>query len=158
MNLLRKFLVSLAASNNKEITTTTTHDSTLNQIKKEIVNTLRKVVDVVSKYAGQGLPEQAKAAVRGFILALPSRWAVLNSSTTASPLSSPSLKPTNHHVQDTSIKLLNFGSESIEMINSVAHVFSDTIERAELWLSRLRVVGVAGNRAPSTATEHMDLN
>ncbi|CAO0795410.1 unnamed protein product [Mucor circinelloides] len=169
MNLLRKFLVSLA-SKSKEITPDE-NTTTVANIKKEIVDTLRKVVQVVSKYAGSGLPEQAKASVRGFILALPTRWAILNS-TTNSPTASPSMGPVTTH--ETSMKLLNFGGESVEMINSVAHVFSDTIERAELWLSRLRIVGVAGNRRslqPSTteassssspaaaaAPEQMDLN
>ncbi|KAI8640068.1 transcription factor Opi1-domain-containing protein [Parasitella parasitica] len=157
MNLLREFLVSLASKSNQ-----ITHDENttkVSNIKKEIVDTLRKVVQVVSKYAGSGLPEQAKASVRGFILALPTRWAILNS-TTNSPTASPSMGPVTAH--ETSMKLLNFGSESVEMINSVAHVFSDTIERAELWLNRLRVVGVAGNRRnlqPSESEpEQMDLN
>lgn len=165
MNLLKKFLVSLASNgNDSEETSLTTHDaSTLAQIKKEIVDTLRKVVDVISKYAGSGLPEQAKVAVRGFILALPTRWAILNSSTTASPAASPALHPVDSHIQETSVKLLNFGAESVEMIQSVSHVFSDTIDRAELWLNRLRVVGVAGGRTAKKEPvdqqpEQMDLN
>jgi hypothetical protein len=165
MNLLRTFLVSLTTkSNEKE--TSLTQSTTLANIKKEIVDTLRKVVDVISKYAGTGLPEQAKQAVRGFILALPTRWAILNSSTTASPAVSPAMKPTDSNVHETSVKLLHFGGESVEMINSVARVFSETIERAELWLNRLRVVGVAGGGSRSSTStcsnsnepEQMDLN
>lgn len=156
MNLLRTFLVSLASkpTNNQETAVIQDNASTtLAGIKKEIVDTLRKVVDVISKYAGTGLPEQAKQAVRGFILALPTRWAILNSSTTASPAVSPAMKPVDSTVHETSVKLLNFGGESVEMINSVAHVFSDTIDRAELWLNRLRVVGVAGGRSPSSSNK-----
>jgi hypothetical protein len=125
----------------------------LGQIKKEMVDTLRKVVDVVSKYAGTGLPEQAKASVRGFILALPSRWAILHSKPT-SPSASPALPPADSNLHDTSMRLMDFGGESVEMIRSVSLVFSDTIERAELWLSRLRVVGAGRNTEP----EQMDLN
>jgi hypothetical protein len=77
---------------------------------------------------------------------LPTRWANLNSGSTD---------------DETSIKLLTFGSESVEMIKSVALVFSDTIDRAELWLSRLRVVGVAGaqTRDPvkMSSTEQMEM-
>ncbi|KAI8354593.1 transcription factor Opi1-domain-containing protein [Choanephora cucurbitarum] len=132
---------------------------TLATIKKEIVDTLRKVVDVISRYAGSGLPEQAKLSVRGFILALPTRWAMLNSSKTASPAQSPALKPIQEDVHETSIRLMNFGNESLEMINSVALVFSDTIDRAEIWLNRLRVVGVAGHRKPEHQNdEPMDLS
>lgn len=157
--MLREFLVSLASNHHEseERTRMTRADdaTTLAQIKKEIVETLRKVVEVISKYAGSGLPEQAKASVRGFILALPTRWAILNSSSTASPTGSPSLTAADSHIHETSIRLLNFGTESVEMIQSVSLVFSDTVERAELWLSRLRVVGVAGTRKK---VEKMDLN
>ncbi|KAI8374816.1 transcription factor Opi1-domain-containing protein [Blakeslea trispora] len=134
--------------------------NTLAHIKKEMVDTLRKVVDVISRYAGSGLPEQAKVSVRGFILALPTRWAMLNSSKAGSPTQSPALKPTQDDVHETSIRLMNFGNESLEMINSVALVFSDTIDRAEIWLNRLCVVGVAGHRKPEETTkeEPMDLS
>ncbi|KAI8376011.1 transcription factor Opi1-domain-containing protein [Radiomyces spectabilis] len=151
MNILRSFLVSLAtqsssssSSEETAVAKETSAASTLASIKKEIIDTLRKVVDVVSKYAGSGLPEHAKASVRGFILALPGRWATLNSSTTASPMNSPRVHPQDPRTHETSIKLLNFGGESIEMLQAVSSVFSDTIERAELWLQRLRVVGVTG--------------
>ncbi|ORX55547.1 hypothetical protein DM01DRAFT_1320775 [Hesseltinella vesiculosa] len=154
MALLRNVLVSLAtgSSSNPSTSSSTSNSTTvatanpagtLASIRKEVIDTLRKVVSIISTYAGAGLPEQAKASVRNFILALPSRWALLNSSTTQSPLTSPSLGPhTSPEVQDTSIKLLNFGSESVEMLQSVSNVFSDSIDRAELWLDRLHAVGV----------------
>ncbi|KAG1322921.1 hypothetical protein G6F62_009965 [Rhizopus arrhizus] len=150
INLLRRYLVSLT---DPQAVIHQQPDHTLSKIKKEIVDTLRKLVEVISKYAGTGLPEQAKASVRSFILALPSRWAILHSKTT-SPAASPALKPTEI-TQETSIKLLSFGSESIEMIQSVAHVFSDTIDRAELWLSRLSVVSGSQKK---TEDQPMDLN
>ncbi|KAG0740225.1 hypothetical protein G6F29_004159 [Rhizopus arrhizus] len=150
MNLLRRYLVS---STDHQAVIHQQPDNTLSKIKKEIVDTLRKLVEVISKYAGTGLPEQAKASVRSFILALPSRWAILHSKTT-SPATSPALKPTDI-TQETSIKLLNFGGESIEMIQSVAHVFSDTIDRAELWLNRLSVVSGSQKKSEN---QPMDLN
>jgi hypothetical protein len=48
---------------------------TLTDVRHNIVNTVRQVVDVVSKYAGGALPEPARARVRGFILKLPQNWA-----------------------------------------------------------------------------------
>lgn len=47
----------------------------LTQIKHDVVDTIRKVVDVVSKYAGAALPDQAKKYVRQSILGLPVKWA-----------------------------------------------------------------------------------
>ena len=52
-----------------------THMRTLHDVRRDVVNTIRQVVDVVSKYAGSALPEPARARVRGFILHLPRRWA-----------------------------------------------------------------------------------
>ncbi|CAO3618405.1 unnamed protein product [Cunninghamella blakesleeana] len=165
MKILRDVIVSLATSSSKPSTSRevakqdeSSAAGTLAAIKKEVIETLRKVVEIITKYAGVGLPEQAKASVRSFILALPSRWAHLNStsssSTNQSPVTSPSLGPqsnqTSPEVQDGSIKLLNFGSESVEMLQSVSNVFSDTIDRAELWLDRLHAVGMTRRSTPST--------
>ncbi|CAO3644885.1 unnamed protein product [Mucor hiemalis] len=150
MNLLRNFLVSLVGSNSTTVVVKAADDqnSTLAAIKKEIVDTLRKVVEVVSKYAGSGLPEQAKASVRAFILQLPSTWAHVNKS------GSTTVEEQQQPLHETSIKLLDFGGESIVMLKSVSIVFSDTIQRAELWIKRLKVVGV--NSSPSAPS--MDTN
>ncbi|KAG8787731.1 hypothetical protein FRB91_011715 [Serendipita sp. 411] len=43
-------------------------------VKRNVVNTIRQVVEVVGKYAGGSLPEPAKQRVKGFILSLPGRW------------------------------------------------------------------------------------
>jgi hypothetical protein len=48
---------------------------TLTDVRRDVVQTIRQVVDVVSKYAGGALPEPARSRVRGFILHLPQRWA-----------------------------------------------------------------------------------
>lgn len=137
MTLLRQFLVSLATNQQQQQqqqkqVTQDASDTTLNNIKKEIVDTLRKVVEVVSRYAGKGLPEQAKLTVRSFILELPSRWAMVNQQ---------ALDEVDTPLHVTSIKLLDFSGESIRMLKSVSLVFSDTVERAELWLKRLKAVG-----------------
>lgn len=47
----------------------------LTDVRRDIVHTIRQVVDVVSKYAGSGLPEPARVRVKGLILKLPQRWA-----------------------------------------------------------------------------------
>ncbi|KAF8225743.1 Opi1-domain-containing protein [Tricholoma matsutake] len=51
------------------------HMRTLTTVRRDIVQTIRQVVDVVSQYAGGALPEPARGRVRGFILELPQRWA-----------------------------------------------------------------------------------
>ncbi|KAI8084957.1 transcription factor Opi1-domain-containing protein [Halteromyces radiatus] len=165
MGLIRSFLVSLATSQSSSTTSlsvpTTASPSILSAVKKDVVDTLRKVVDVISRYAGSSLPYHAKVTVRGFILNLPGRWASLNDirSTTTSPSASPMMSASspmnttttartiNTKEQDvnspkheeTAIRLLNFGQESVDMLQSISSVFSETVDRAELWLDRLRL-------------------
>ncbi|KAF7430633.1 hypothetical protein PC9H_006342 [Pleurotus ostreatus] len=67
------------------------HLRTLNNVRRDIVHTIRQVVDVVSKYAGGALPEPARTRVRGFILKLPQRWASRASTTAPIGASIPSV-------------------------------------------------------------------
>ncbi len=48
--------------------------SVVQNIKNDIVETLKRVVDVVGRYAAAYLPTEARRRVKGFILALPGRW------------------------------------------------------------------------------------
>ncbi|RUS14872.1 transcription factor Opi1-domain-containing protein [Endogone sp. FLAS-F59071] len=167
--VLRNFLIALATAAMRNNATSPESDRELvpasagakiQAIKKDVIDTLRKVVEVVSKYAGACLPDQAKTSVRGFILSLPGKWATLqndrspNTSPMSSPLlgpSSPSLSASGHsyHVQDNAQKIMTLAGESVDMLRSVSNIFSDTIERAEGWLERLRFVGVPGVPARS---------
>jgi hypothetical protein len=76
MMILRNYLVSLASNKNSNSLTTPHQEKTsvLSGIKKDIVETLRKVVEVITRYAGASLPTQARQTVRGFILNLPGKW------------------------------------------------------------------------------------
>ncbi|CDH49334.1 opi1-domain-containing protein [Lichtheimia corymbifera JMRC:FSU:9682] len=165
MNVLRDFLVSLASSQQQQQHSLAPHHpnnnmhrSHLSSIKKDIVDTLRKVVDVISRYASNSLPHQAKMAVRGFILDLPGRCATLSDirSTATSPAASPLLTPTNEGLpqEQTAIRLLTFGQESVDMLQSVSVVFSDTVDRAELWLDKLRSVRGTNNPQACDNTEN----
>lgn len=77
--ILRDFIDSLQSyvidSSASDAYISPTHMRTLHNVRRDVVNTIRQVVDVVSKYAGGALPEPARARVRGFILHLPQRWA-----------------------------------------------------------------------------------
>ncbi|PPQ91207.1 hypothetical protein CVT25_001223 [Psilocybe cyanescens] len=82
--ILRDFTASLQTSTSSSTNTTPPrprppiseeHMRKLIDVRRDIVHTIRQVVDVVSKYAGGALPEPARGRVRGFILKLPQRWA-----------------------------------------------------------------------------------
>ncbi|KAL7269619.1 transcriptional regulator opi1 [Rhizina undulata] len=60
-------------------------------LKKEVLTTMKSVVDVVSKYTGGALPEHARALVKRHMYALPRRW----QAATATPASSTSSASNN---------------------------------------------------------------
>ncbi|KAG0048039.1 hypothetical protein BGZ83_006946 [Gryganskiella cystojenkinii] len=155
ISLLRAFLVSLAnPSQNRDLVVPSNAASTLASIKKEVVETLRKVIQVVSRYAGACLPDQAKISVRQFILSMPVRWATLNNneSVPSTPMGSPSLGPRSDRnpdeaaaLNDTSeraTKVLVLAHESSDMLKSVASIFKDSVDKAENWMDKLRYVGM----------------
>ncbi|KAK2459246.1 hypothetical protein APHAL10511_008723 [Amanita phalloides] len=78
--ILRDFIAGLqplppASSSPSRRPISQAHIRTLTDVRRDLVHTIRQVVDVVSKYAGGALPEPARTRVRGFILKLPQRWA-----------------------------------------------------------------------------------
>ncbi|KAF9023373.1 hypothetical protein BGZ52_012931, partial [Haplosporangium bisporale] len=152
IGLLRAFLVSLANPSQNTAMVPSNAASTLASIKKEVVETLRKVINVVSRYAGACLPDQAKINVRQFILSMPVRWATLNNeSVPSTPLGSPSLGPTDRRPEDVAAlnetseratKVLVLAHESSDMLKSVASIFKDSVDKAENWMDKLRYVGM----------------
>jgi len=146
--VLRDFIVKLTGPSSNALIHTSA-SSTLGSIKRDVVDTLRKVIEVVSKYAGVCLPEHARQNVKEFILTLPIRWASINRtdhSATPSPMSSPQMTPANNYphnqTADYARRLLSLATESLEMLKGVAIIFGETIEKAESWLGRLKAVGV----------------
>ena len=89
--ILRDFITSLQDQQFSSASATSLispqHLHTLTTIRRDVVNTIRQVVDVVSKYAGGALPEPARSRVRDFILRLPQRWAAAAS---GAPVEMPS--------------------------------------------------------------------
>lgn len=116
------------------------------------MDTVRKVISIVSRYAGACLPDPAKISVRQFILAMPVRWATLNNeSVPSTPIGSPSLGPVDWSPEDIAAlrgtseranRVLVFANESSDMLRSVATIFKDSVDKAENWMDKLRYVGM----------------
>lgn len=154
--MLRDTIASLNAQQGDRTVITQTAATNLANIKKEVIETIRKVVEVVSRYAGATLPEPARRTVRNFILTLPSRWASLNRAP-AEGAQGP-LPPSASTVatEEAAKRILSLAMESLDMIRGVTTIVGDTLERAEVWVERLRVVGVnqrRGNQAQITMGE-----
>ena len=93
------------------------------KIKREIVGTLKKVVDIVSTYAGGALPEPARCHVRSYVLGLPSRWARKQS------LHCESEK---RDIEEGN-RVSSLARESIEMLHNITEIVSRTLRQAEDW-------------------------
>ncbi|KAM0755658.1 Opi1-domain-containing protein [Meredithblackwellia eburnea MCA 4105] len=180
---LRDFISSLRqhpheARSDALITSSAAH---LARIKHDVVETIRKVVDVVSKYAGAALPEQAKRYVRQSILSLPMKWATAiengrgpGARGTSVGTTSSASTPTGDRMEDrqsyfdgasssgdtqqngggtrgrgpedAAERVLSFAVESLDMLRSVTQIFGESVEKAEAWIERLRVVGLDRQR------------
>jgi hypothetical protein len=166
----------------------------LTNVKRDVVATVRQVVDVVSKYAGGALPEPARTRVRGFILHLPQAWAsaarrenvaptpiptrgrgatrrsvrranVSGMGETSRPTSptgtaSPrprqnsitggvpvAVPPTAGSAKQAAQRILALATESLDMMRGVTGVVKDSLDRADAWVERLRVIGRRRNVA-----------
>jgi hypothetical protein len=153
ISVLRSFILSLSASTSEHPIPPNALISpsalvTLSQIKRDVVETIRKVVDVVSKYAGGALPEPARDAVRGFILHLPERWADANqrqmSQGGSAPASTaPGAPPTTGVAKDAAGRVLTLAVESLDMLQGVAQVFGESLERAERSVSKTSMLSTS---------------
>ncbi|KAH9004549.1 transcription factor Opi1-domain-containing protein [Lactarius hatsudake] len=166
----------------------------LTNVKRDVVATVRQVVDVVSKYAGSALPEPARTRVRGFILHLPQAWASAARRDNVAPapvptrgrgstrrsvrrtntsgtgeISRPS-SPTRHPRQNSAgangppvavpptagsakqaaQRILALATESLDMMRGVTGVVKDSLDRADAWVERLRVIGLQRNAVADT--------
>ena len=110
----------------------------LDEIKRDVVDTIRRVVEVVSTYAGAALPENARRFVRQSILSLPVRWTQSMSASDA-PTTPTGAEPEGHRsaANAAAERLLVFAVESLDMLRSLTQIFGDSAERAELCVGAL---------------------
>jgi len=158
--VLRDLIAGMVAptSSSTAVVPSSSAATSLASIKREVVETLRKVIEVMSRYAGACLPGQAKNNVRAFILSLPRRLASINRvSVEHSPMSSPqlgasgALSPPNTQTAEQAHRVLGLANESLDMLRSVANIFSETVDRADAWVERLRTIGVTPRAVASGA-------
>ncbi|EEP78933.1 conserved hypothetical protein [Uncinocarpus reesii 1704] len=107
----------------------------IQQVKQDVLQTLKQVVDVVSRYAGGSLPENARNLVRRHLTSLPQRFRLASSYTNrqddASDSQSDATSTSAHRV-------LVLAEEGLDMMAQVSRVVNDTLVSAESWCERLR--------------------
>jgi hypothetical protein len=122
---------ALIPANNEELKTL------LSNIKRQVAETLRQVVDILGKYAGLCLSGEARDSVKGFILSLPSRWAFINSrfSSFSKPPSAPNTstpgeaegKGVSEDAMQEAQKVFTLATESSAMLKGIQSVFESAV-------------------------------
>jgi hypothetical protein len=100
-------------------------------VKADVLSTLKQVVDVVSKYAGGALPENARHLVRRHLTSLPHRFQV--ASTSQPPPDSPAA---SSDATVSAHRILVLAQEGLDMMAQVSNVVNDTLVSAEHWCER----------------------
>lgn len=114
-------------------------------VKADVLSTLKQVVDVVSKYAGGALPENARHLVRRHLTSLPHRFQVASNSNPPPDSSAASSDATI-----SAHRILVLAQEGLDMMAQVSGVVNDTLVSAEHWCERL------GRKRPQNATSSDD--
>lgn len=121
-------------------------------VKADILSTLKQVVDVVSKYAGGALPENARHLVRRHLTSLPHRFQV--ASTSHPPPDSPAA---SSEATIGAHRILVLAQEGLDMMAQVSGVVNDTLVSAEHWCDRLGRKRPENNYTPDMSQEKQNL-
>lgn len=101
-------------------------------VKADVLSTLKQVVDVVSKYAGGALPENARHLVRRHLTSLPHRFQMASTSQPA-----PGSLEASTDATVGAHRILVLANEGLDILGQVSGVVNDTLVSAEHWCERL---------------------
>lgn len=97
-------------------------------LKTDVLNTLKQVVDIVSKYAGGALPENARSLVHRHLTSLPQRFSIASAS---------SSNAEGGDAAGGAHRVMVLAQEGLEMMTQVSRVVNDTLVSAESWCEKL---------------------
>lgn len=104
------------------------------QLNKDVLKTLKDVVDIVSKYAGGALPENARDLVRKHLTSLPRRFQIANSS---SKVENRGHRDGDNDAKEGAQRVMVLAKEGLDMMTQVSGVLDGTIVSAEEWCEKL---------------------
>jgi hypothetical protein len=102
-------------------------------LKNDVLKTLKEVVDIVSKYAGGALPENARVLVRKHLTSLPQRFRLASANSTANAANANR----GRDITEGAHRVIVLAKEGLDMITQVSGVLDGTIVSAEEWCERL---------------------
>jgi hypothetical protein len=108
-------------------------------LNSDVLKTLKDVVDVVSKYTGGALPENAKILVRRHLTSLPQRFKIASTSTQITQNGNGTTNGANadSEVREGAKRVIVLAKEGLDMMAQVSGVLDGTIVSAEEWCDRL---------------------
>ncbi|TAQ89473.1 hypothetical protein B7494_g2236 [Chlorociboria aeruginascens] len=101
------------------------------ELKADVLKTLKEVIDIVSKYAGGALPENARILVRRHLTSLPQRFRMASTATVNGP------RTGDGDISDGANRVMVLAKEGLDMMAQVSGVLDGTIVSAEEWCERL---------------------
>ena len=120
----------------------------IDSLKGDVVKTLQDAVNMVSRYAGGALPDNARVLVRRHLTSLPARWrlAMMNDNNNQNTPQEGESSSNERAVRDGAQKILVLAKEGLDMVTQVSGVLDGTIVSAEEWCERM------GRRRRSTSS------
>ncbi|RDW95154.1 hypothetical protein BP5796_00917 [Coleophoma crateriformis] len=128
------------------------------ELKSDVLKTLKNVVDIVSKYAGGALPENAKELVRKHLTSLPQRFRLAS---TISGKETRAGEKGDRDITEGAKRVMVLAKEGLDMMAQVSGVLDGTIVSAEEWCERLgrkkREEAEAASQKPAVPAWHADI-
>lgn len=107
----------------------------INELKTDVLKTMREVIETVSKYAGGALPENARDLVRKHLTSLPQRFRIATMQDGSTQPQGEDAK--EQEVREGAQRVLVLAKEGLDMMEQVSGVLDGTIVSAEEWCERL---------------------
>ncbi|EFX00510.1 ccg-8-like clock controled protein [Grosmannia clavigera kw1407] len=104
-------------------------------LRGDVLQTLRGVIDTVSKYAGGALPDNARDLVRRHLTSLPQRFRLANH--TDAMASEGEDAASDNELKENAQRVLVLAREGLDMMAQVSGVLDGTIVSAKEWCERL---------------------
>lgn len=109
----------------------------IRRLNAEIWNTLKAVVNQVSRYTGGALPENASVIVRWQLMSVPRRWQRAQAQAPQPDENGEFPGGDEKEALTSAHRMLAFAVEGIDMMDQVGGVVGSTIESAEKWLATM---------------------
>ena len=99
-------------------------------LKKDVLDTLKQVVGIVSNYAGGALPQNARDLVHRHLTSLPQRFSLANAMVKDG-------EGDGNEAEKSANRVMLLAQEGLDMMTQVSRVVNDTLVSAEGWCEKL---------------------